>query len=401
MKSPALRPALVVAMIAFTAPVALAQTTSRTADWQPWFGCWQSDAVAADEMLCIVEDGGAVRMVTLVDGAVRADTRIIADGQVRRTNRDGCMNEESARWSRDHRRVFLASEVTCPAGITRNVRGMLAFVGPDEWMSVQTVTSNDGTATRAVRFAPVQGLRIPGTIAGALRSSTMTRASFSDWHQVDEADVLEASTHVDAGAIDEWLTVLDAPYRLAEGGSSVSALDQIGRLSHEVRYADGGVVRIVERPVYVIRSYGRRTYSSCWTPWGYDHFGWRASRPYVRIYRPIVINVGSRGGHYDRGRYDRDRYDRDRYDRDRSHREWNDRGNYERSGDARVTREGYSRDGRATRDGYTRSRETRAQPPARSTVGRSTARSSQPRQAPAVKSSSSTRTAKPRSSSRP
>lgn len=399
-------PAVVLALLAASAQLAGAQTSVRNVNWQPWFGCWQASGSSDDEMLCVVADGSAVRMVTLVDGQVRADTRVLADGQSRRTSQDGCVNEESARWSRDHRRVFMASEVTCPGGVTRNVRGMLAFVSPDEWLSVQTVSSNDGTATRTVRFSPVQGLRIPGTIAGALRNSAMTRVAFID--DVDEADVFEAAEYIDAGAIDEWMRVADAPYRLEEGGSRVSALDQVGRLSQEVRYVDRTVVHVIERPVYVMRSYGRRDYVSCWTPWGYDHYGWRSAGPYIRIRYPIVINIGSRGHRYDYDNRWRSN-DRDRYDRDSRDSRYNHDDRYDRS-----------RDGRVTREGYTRSGETR-QEPARTTVNRgsttsrsaspgrtatpsrdaapsrsSTTRSSQPRQAPVAASVSSGRTAQRR-----
>lgn len=322
--------------------------------WQPWLGCWQADGAPAGETLCIVPDGSGVRMVTVSGGAVRADSRIVADGQARRSDRDGCSSTETGRWSADRRRVFLTSQTRCDGDVTRDVSGMLAFLGPTEWLSVQTVTGNDGTATRSVRFE--RTAMVPQVIAAELNGTVVLRSGVV--MPIEEQDVEEAMQYVDAAAVQEWLRSADAPFEVASAASasdSWSALDQVGRVSRDVRYDQRAVVTVVERPVYVVRSYGRRSYSWCWTPWGYDHFAWRVG-PYIRISMPIVIQRGSRyGGRYvsygyDRYRYPtRDRYDRyDRYDRhDRNdHGDRDDR--YDR--DDRDTR---SRDGAVTRGGYT------------------------------------------------
>lgn len=316
-------------------PLALSAAIPATAqsysnnDWQSWYGCWRAANAPAGELLCIVPDGAGVRMVTLADGAVRGDSRILADGQPRRSQADGCSSAETARWSYDRHRVFLSSEMRCGQGITRNVRGMLAFVGPEEWVSVQTVTTDDGSATRAVRFTPARGARIPSAIAAVLESRTF--ASVLSAPVIDESDVTEATNHVDAAAVQEWLRLTDAPFEIADRShyTNGSALDQIGRMSQEVRY-ERDLVQIVERPVYIVRTYGRRHYSSCWTPWGYDHYGWRVT-PFIHMRVPIVVHGDRRERYYVRDRYDR----RDRYTRDSS---W---GNSTSTRAARVTRSGY------------------------------------------------------------
>jgi hypothetical protein len=394
--------------LSLAAPAA-AQLTP-TAGWQPWFGCWRATDAPADETLCIVPDGAGVRMVTLSDGMVRADSRIVADGQPRRSDRDGCSSTEIGRWSADRRRIFLTSETSCDGDVSRTVSGMLAFLQPSEWLSVQTVTGNDGAvATRSVHFRRVTN--VPSAIASALTGTTVVRSGVVA--PIAEADVSEAMEYVDADAVQEWLRAADAPFEVASGSQSArwSALDQVGRVSRDVKYVERDVVRIVERPVYVVRSYGRRHYSSCWTPWGYDHYGWRAG-PIIRISLPIIINRGystrygnryysprDRYNGYDR--YDRDRYDRDRYDRDRSDR-------YDRS---RDSDRGRDNDGRVTRGGYTsRDRSSVQREPARAVSGTTRSGSSQPARAssgstrggqrtpaaaPAV-----TRTAQPRSRTR-
>lgn len=359
--------------VLFALPLALsvagpaaAQSYSNN-DWQSWYGCWRADNAPAGELLCIVPDGAGVRMVTLVDGAARADSRILADGQARRSQADGCSSAETARWSRDRQRVFLSSEMRCGQGVTRNVRGMLAFIGPEEWVSVQTVTTNDGTATRAVRFVPARGARIPAAIAAVLESRTF--ASVLSAPQIDESDVTEATSYVDAAAVQEWLRLGDAPFEIADRSQYVngSALDQIGRMSQDVRY-EREVVQIVERPVYIVRTYGRRYYSTCWTPWGYDHYGWRVT-PFIHIRFPIIVHRDYRDRYYVRDRYDyRDRYDR--RDRNDYHDRYGNRDRYTRDRDDNRARIDYTdrtarpprdsnwgsssttRDGRVTRNGY-------------------------------------------------
>jgi hypothetical protein len=369
--------------IAPIAALALAQPATAqltpTAGWQPWFGCWRATDAPANETLCIVPDGSGVRMVTLTDGSVRADSRIIADGQERRSVRDGCASVEVGRWSADRRRVFLTSETRCDGNVARDVSGLLAFLEPGKWMSVQTVTGDDGTATRSVTFTRVAN--VPSMFASALNGSTVVRSGVVT--QIAQEDVSEAMEHVDAAAVQAWLRAADAPFEVAsELESSGSALDQMGRMSREVRYVDRDVVRIVERPVYVVRSYGSRHYDWCWTPWGYDHYGWRAG-PYIRISFPIIIhrNYGYRYPvrHVYRSGWDRDyrsyrdgndRWrdgrDRDGWDRDgRDGRDREYRGTVTRSDD----RDSRSREGSVTRGGYSsRDRSAVQREPARTTV---------------------------------
>jgi hypothetical protein len=396
-----------VAALCFAQPAA-AQLTASSA-WQPWHGCWRANDAPADETLCIVPDGAGVRMVTLSNGVVRADSRIIADGQPRRSDRDGCSSTEIGRWSADRRRVFLNSETSCDGDVTRDVSGMLAFIEPTEWLSVQTVTGNDGAATRSVRFTRVAN--VPAMIAPALRGTVVLRSGVMA--PIAEEDVSEAMRYVDAAAVQEWLRSADAPFEVASGSQSESwsALDQMGRVSRDVQYVERDVVRIIERPVYVVRSYGHRRYSSCWTPWGYDHYGWRAG-PIIRISLPIIINRGHSGRYgsrdWSRDRYDRyDRYDRwdryDRYDRDRSQRDRDDYGRDSRD------RDSGSRDGRVTRNGYTnRDRSGSERQPSRAisgstrTVRREPARATSGstrggQRAPAAASTAGSRTAQPRS----
>lgn len=341
---------------------ASAQFISQTDEWQPWQGCWHGRDASDGELLCIVPDGAGVRMVTVVDGAVKADSRIIADGVAHRSQSDGCTTVETARWSRDRHRVFLSSEMRCGQSAPRTVRGMLAFIGPDEWLSVQSVDSEDGTGTRSVRFLPAESANIPNSLAAALRSTRVMRISAVS--EFSEEDVKEAGSYLDAGAVQEWLRTSDAPFQLADRSVSTdgSALYQLERMSRNVGY-EPDVVRVVERPVYIVHSYGSRYYSNWWTPWGYDYYGWHV-RPIVRINFPIVIRTG---GWNDRDRYrgyttwhntrdDDWRRGRDDHSRYTGHSSNTDHSSYTgRSSDTdRSGSTDRSSDSRATRGGYTR-----------------------------------------------
>src|SRR5687767_10974850 len=105
----------------FVASLCLAgRVQAQGDDWLAWHGCWQAEAAAAGEYLCIVPDGAAgVRMATIAAGAVVAESRVVTDGRARRVQTDGCSGSEVAFWSADYHRVFLTSDLTCEADVER------------------------------------------------------------------------------------------------------------------------------------------------------------------------------------------------------------------------------------------------------------------------------------------
>jgi hypothetical protein len=333
--------------------------------WSAWRGCWQAEGAPANEIVCIADANGGVRISTFVAGEVREESRIVADGVGRPIQEQGCTGTERAQWSSDGLRVFLDSEVTCGGAARRVVRGMFAFVAPDEWISVQTAIEGDSIATRAVRFAAVEAARLPAG-ANSFASRNIYPAALL---AVDEADVSEAVEKIGALAAQEWMSAAGTPFEVRYGNQNrgaASALEQVGRMSNPVVIRD--VVHVVERPVYVYHPYVTDNYYHWrYSPWGHYRYGWRwLHRPLVVLHLPIIIHRNS-GYHRDYWRY---RNHHSRRDRDDDN-DW--------------------RGGRATRSGYTSGRERAAPDRARSDTRETPARSSVPRAAV-------TRTSTPRAS---
>ena len=369
-------------------------------NWTAWQGCWRAEGAPADELVCITPDRTGVRVATMVDGVVRDESRIIADGFARQVRPEGCAGNERARWSKDGRRVLLDSDLTCGRD-RRTVRGMFVFVAPNEWLSVQSATSGDSVATTIVRFVAADPARATSN-AAFVANRGVSDAMF----EVDESDVNEAIAHIGETAVQEWMREAGEPFQLGyqtQGTRATSALDQTGRFSNPVQRE---VVRVVERPVYVHNTYYERPYGWYYSPWGHyhrHHWHWY-HRPVVVVRLPIVIY---RNHHYRRDwyvhrvRYDRDRYDRRDYgrnDRDRYDRDRYDRDNDYRSG--RATRDGYSSGRRATSPNQGRTdtpvsprtetrRETRDSPSSDRQVTRRATRGTRASSAPPQRSSGS------------
>jgi hypothetical protein len=297
--------------------------------WSAWFGCWQAEGAPASELVCVSPADNGVRVTTVIDGAVREESRLIADGMARAVQQAGCRGTERARWSSDGQRVFLDSEVSCGNEPSRAVRGLFAFVAADEWVSVQTATQGDSVATRIVRFRAAD--RVPAGMAAFNASRVISDAMFD----VEESDVAEAVEVIGAAAAQEWMRAAGEPFQLAyqtQEPATSSALAQIGRMSNPVEVKE--VVRVVERPVYVHHHtyYVDRHWH--YSPWGYRYYGWRwIHRPLIVVRWPIVIH---RNHHYHRTRF----WDRDRYYGGRD-RDWRDRDD-DRNRGGRVTRDGYT-----------------------------------------------------------
>jgi hypothetical protein len=357
--------------LAFVATLLAATSLSATqtpqdSDWRAWYGCWRAEDAPASEYLCIAPAGAnAVRMMTVVGGDVVAESRVITDGKAREVKQEGCTGSEVAYWSADGQRVFLKSDLTCEQGIKRSASGMFAFTSSIEWLSAQAVTVVDQTATRTVRYVAVEPNSLPPVVASALRASgARGYRREAVLARVDENDINEAANNIDPVAVQEWIDALGLPYEVAERATSVqansiSALDQVSRVSTGDYYNTREVVHVVERPTYVhTTTYVNNVVRSCWdpfysgfvlgfghgvrfgvygysgcgrhyytrySPWGYDLHGWHWRRGPLVVVRngPTIIR-----NYPDRDRYPgRDRYDDDDFDR-------------------------RSRGGIATRDGY-------------------------------------------------
>jgi hypothetical protein len=330
-----------------------ADTQQQNNSWAAWFGCWQAEGAPAGELICISPTNTGARISTVVDGRVQDETNVTTDGLARRVRQQGCTGTERARWSRDRRRVFLDSDVACGASAPRKVRGMFAFVAPNEWISVQTASEGDSVATRMVRFVAAN----PTSPITGVASFTAGDNVSEDMLAVDETDVNEAADHLGAEAAQEWMREAGEPFQLGykddgQQRTGGSALDQVGRFSNPAP-AVRIVERVVERPVYVHNHYYDDYYRWHYSPWGYRWHGWHWHRPVVLVRWPIII-VRNTHWHRDYYRYRTRWYDYDRrwtrndHWRDRRDPDWRDRDrNWDRDrirtdAGGRVTRDGYS-----------------------------------------------------------
>ena len=282
--------ALALASLSIPAAAAAGQQ-SQSNPWEPWYGCWRA-ANAPDQTVCVIPEGGGIRLVTLEQGSLRGDSRIYADGVARQREQDGCTMDEWARWSSDRERVFLTSELTCDGRVTRRSQGMLAFTSPDEWLSVQTISGEEGSALRTLRFSPAVGVRLPADLAGLTPVRALRVASVDP---VDEADVVEATDVLDPETVQEWLRVAGAPFQVTDdydGSVTSSALDDLAGLSRPVEYRTVNIVRILEPSWCIYGSCSWLRSAWCWDPWGYDRFGWRTVHPVIYVGRPVLIHLG-------------------------------------------------------------------------------------------------------------
>ena len=110
-----------IAIVVVASPAA-AQSTARS-NWQGFLGCWTAAAIGESygsaqfsaPLVCITPTSNAdvVELSTIAESKVVSTERIDASGAPSSLDMKDCTGTKSARWSRDQRRVFLKSEMTC------------------------------------------------------------------------------------------------------------------------------------------------------------------------------------------------------------------------------------------------------------------------------------------------
>jgi hypothetical protein len=299
-----------------------AQTQSDR--WFALVGCWHAEGDEAANVLCVVPEGAGVRMVSLANGAVRSESRIVADGRARPVNQEGCQGTERADWSADGTRLFVHTDQTCGAGLNRKVSGIIAFTTPSRWVSVQAVTSGTNqSGARVVQYTAVEPTNLPPDIAQSFRGNRLARetARVAVSARLDLSDVREAAGKVDPIVVENWLTVtgqtfdLDAKklVALADAGVTPAVLDALIAVSNPDHFDIKGVTAEVIEDGAIRRDardrYGYGCDNSLWwgfdysaygycnrhnrygyygyNPYGYDYYNWQL------INRPIIIVKGS------------------------------------------------------------------------------------------------------------
>jgi len=178
--------------------------------WAPFVGCWES-ADGAQEgdtgLLCVRPAEGGVDMYSVREGEVRTSDFLVADGEPRPIQAEGCVGWEEVSFSGDGRRAFTRSSYTCD-GVTQSGTGVLALVSPTQWVDVRAIEV-DGERTswvQAYRLVGLDRAAGEGVDDPGFGMEPAARAARTAAHRgVGFAEVEEASRRVAAEAVVGWL----------------------------------------------------------------------------------------------------------------------------------------------------------------------------------------------------
>lgn len=315
--------------------------------WAAWLGCWEpvpaegAAVPAVTPYLCFLPgaDGARVETVTVERGAVTNRQTLDASGSPVSVTRDECSGTEAMQWSEDVTRIYQRSTYVCPGGLQRQSTGIFSMTATGEWLDVAAVTVGEATNVRVMRYraAPEVETSIQ-EIAQALNGRGLARetARAAAMAPVERADLLEAASHVHAGALEGWLIELGQPFRMdrqriiemADAGlpervidvmvalsyPDVFAIDRAGRPTEIPAQAEPGIDAIgmmmdpwvgsynylgllrAMYPGYYLNSY--YFYDPVYSPYGYGGYGYNGYG-YGGLgpgyNRPIIVVVPEQG----------------------------------------------------------------------------------------------------------
>ena len=302
-------------------PASAAPVQPVDGSWLAWQGCWHAQGDPVDNILCIVTDGDAARILTVANGKIQAETRMSADGRARPVSLEGCSGTESAEWSADGQRIFARSDMICGGSVHRKVTGIMAMPNAEEWLNVQAVKSGDQVVARTKRYVAVEPINAPESLRAQLQENRLARETsrYAASAHLDLDDIAEASHKTDSNVVSEWLTAMHQEFdltgknltRLADQGVPAAVIDVVVALSNPEHFAVRAPEDRDDEYPYRPRAYGSRDdcygYSrySPWlgatssydygrysygngngcyySPWGYDGYGWRSSVPVIVV----------------------------------------------------------------------------------------------------------------------
>jgi hypothetical protein len=242
--------ALVALLLA--APAAGAQEAPAS-KWLPWLGCWEPvmdgspDERAA--LLCFdaTAEADVAELVRYAGGTEVEREQIAVRGVREPMAEGGCEGWQSAGWSADGRRVHLSESLVCAGGLPRSVSGVLAMVGPAEWIQVQSVYAGE-SGVQVLRYRTASSQRaaaagrsvVPESLALAVQTARASAARPLGPEEVRDAarslrtEVVEALL-VERG--DGFELNARTLLALRDGGVPESVIDLMVALSHPERFA--------------------------------------------------------------------------------------------------------------------------------------------------------------------
>lgn len=260
--------------------------------WLPYLGCWVDTAAPAGSMTCIVPEESGVALLTVVGTEVEDRRLLDAGSTATEAEVAGCTGTESAEFSSDGHRLFTRSELTCD-GFTREVRGLIAMVGPMEWIEVRALAGEAGSATWVRRYRPAPADRVAGAALTGLpelpRPGILEAARLAAASPVSVDDLVEAHGATDPETVKSWLVEQGDPLprldadgliRLADAGVEPDVIDVAVAVSFPDRFDVTRESRADRRSVGAGYGYGSW---GAWSPFGpylYDPFYYRHNRYY-------------------------------------------------------------------------------------------------------------------------
>ena len=237
-----------------TAPASAgAQTREADARWQPWIGCWTASARGVysepePQQVCVVPAAGAsaVDVVTVSGSKIVSREHIDANGEHRKSERDGCVGWESAQWSSDMRRVYLQSEYDCTGGLKRGTTGLMATAANGDWLDIVGVAMRDNVGVRVLRHRASTPLNtLPADTASAVGRGSRPSQSLRTLLPIGDAEIIEASHHVSAPVVEALLAEARQPFtvnaarlvKLSDAGVDGRVIDMMVALSYPKAFA--------------------------------------------------------------------------------------------------------------------------------------------------------------------
>jgi hypothetical protein len=233
----ATRAALAAGLVAVVTVVVRAQSPAAPR-WNAWIGCWQAGAEApanrvAHPIVCITRvDGGASVELATVErerASVIARDTLDASGEQRPFSLQGCTGWRRGEWSRDGRRLFLRSEVSCGEGLNRTSTGVLSISNDGDWIDVQSATAAGNSSVRAAHYRAVTDTAgLPAAFASVVRGNELRWqiARAAAGAPVSTIEVIEATQQLDTLAVQSWLIELGQTFEL--DGKRIMALANAG-----------------------------------------------------------------------------------------------------------------------------------------------------------------------------
>lgn len=189
-------------------------TEPTTASWVAWVGCWAPAVEAGTQprslTTCVLPGDApqAVEIVTVAGDSVAMRSTLTADGVARPVTGEGCTGTESARFSEDGARVYVAGEVTCGDGPTQRTSGVLSISETGEWIDVHGVLVGEQQNLRVRRSRPapvpaVLGASERAELARLARATAGARLAAS--LSTSPARVIDAAAALDPRVTEAWV----------------------------------------------------------------------------------------------------------------------------------------------------------------------------------------------------